>query len=199
MDAACRELGIQGIQVTHSSTAPILDLIYRAPWSLNDQSPEFNRAAMSAAVSQKVQVVIMAAMWAIYAEDPTFETKLKRTVDELASHGLRVIIVRDMAKFSRDVPRALAQATCLGERVDTIGIALAKHREDNRQCDAALDQVAGRSVFIIDPADYFVDANGFWPAERDGISMYRDEHHLTVEGALRLTPLFKSNLQEKCW
>ena len=69
------------------------------------------------------------------------------------------------------------------------------HRKNNRRCDAAFRRLTSNSVRVVDPAPYLV-IDDIWRAEIGGVSMYRDEQHLTEEGGLQLDPMFHTLLSE---
>jgi peptidoglycan/LPS O-acetylase OafA/YrhL len=192
LDEACREAGMSGLQATHASTAPLLEFVSRGRWSLGKQSPEFNQAVVDTAIENEISTVVLAAYWLKYAHVAEFEESLVMTVEALVEAGIQVVLVRDVAEFAVDVPHALAQAARRGSDVSQVALSLDEHREKNRQCDEIFDRLAGDGVHIVDPAPYFVDESDYWRAVIDGTPMYRDRHHLTVEGALHLVPLFAS-------
>ena len=77
-----------------------------------------------------------------------------------------------------------------GQNVTLIGVPFTAYAVKNKQCNAMIDRCAAGSATVLDPVPAFVDATGLWRAEYDGASMYRDYHHLSIEGSLRLTPMF---------
>lgn len=192
IDKACKNLGIRGYQATHSSTPPVLDLVY-APtkFGLDDRAPAWNESVVEFARHEEIDLVVIAAYWRTYESSPNFELKLNQTVERLTRTGIRVVLVRDIPHQHIDVPRLLAKTSFAGGDVTKIGVELDKHRLENSGVDEVLDQLPQSQLLsVIDPAAYFVDERRICRAEFNGIALYRDSHHLSVEGALRLTPLF---------
>ena len=72
------------------------------------------------------------------------------------------------------------------------------HRDENGGREEMLEKIAQRfvgSVVVVDPAAVLVDAQGVWRMELDGEPLYRDDNHLTENGAMRLRPLFYDAVQ----
>ena len=190
LDFILRKEGIRGLGAMRSGTPPLLGFAVRNT-SPSEESRRFNAAVVKFAIERRVQTVVMAGVWAAYAEAPLFEECLRETVNTLTSAGLRVVIVRDIPSHIGDVPRLLARATLFGQDVQTVGITLEKHRATNKKADELIERLAGPNVTILDPAPYFVDQAGLCRVEFEGKAMYHDFHHLSVQGALRLVPLFE--------
>ena len=192
LDAACTLEGVQGFQATRIAAPPLLKA-ERANASTDSSAAEqFNRAVVDCVVAERIDVVEMACVWAKYAQNPGFEPSLRMTIEELTAAGTHVVLVRDVARFSgeTDPTMLLSLAVQQGRDVSAIGVPGKEYTARNRRCNAMLDRCAGAGVTIIDPAPALVDGNGMWRAEFDGAAMYRDSHHLSVEGSLRVAPLF---------
>ena len=191
VEEACHARKVQGFQITHSATPPLLDFINRQVFGLNDASPAFNRAVVDFARANGVELVILGGAWPDYVKDSTFETQLQSTVDELCATGIRVAIVLDVAWQDVDVPLELAHNVWLGLPTSTVGVPIEKQRAKNALCDPIINRVARGKATVLDPAPYFVQESGIWPAEIDGKALYFDYHHLSKTGSLRLQDLFE--------
>jgi hypothetical protein len=44
---------------------------------------------------------------------------------------------------------------------------------------------------VLEPADYFLTRKDFYGAIKNGTVLYWDSHHLSIEGAEMLAPLFE--------
>jgi peptidoglycan/LPS O-acetylase OafA/YrhL len=191
IDAACKTHRMQGFQATHSATAPVLDFYLTYNWGLNERAPTFARAVVDFAKARQVDVVILAAVWTSYDKSPRFEESLSKTVHEFVDAGINVAIVRDVAVQKGDVPKMLSVAVRLGGDLGKIGTSLDEHLARNRLGNGIIDRMSGHGVSVLDPVSFFVDDSNIWRAELEGVSMYRDRHHLSIEGSLRLKPLFE--------
>ena len=196
LDAACKAHGIAGFQVTHTSTAPLLNFVKYSNAGLNQDSIDFNKQAVDLAIKHKVQVVFLAGMWSLYTAEPTFETSLQQTIQQIRDAGIQVAIIEEIANQLRDVPLQLCAAVCQRKDVSKIGISVEDYLAGNREMLNVLSRCAGDGITILSPLPHFVDAAGVWRAEIDGISMYRDSFHLSKMGGLRLTPMFNKFLDE---
>jgi len=165
---------------------------------LEESIQEINQHILRHAMQMHVRSVVLVARWEAYCHNATFETSLTATVTLLARSGIRVLIMRQVPRHVLDVPQLLAKAVIAGRNVRNIGIPFSEHRKRNRMIDAIFDRLAERcNVTILDPAPYFVDENGLCRAEFDGQSMYFDDDHLSVAGAMRLKPMFEEALREQ--
>lgn len=191
IEAACESHNIQGYQATHSETAPVLDFFIVAQYGLCEKAPEFNRAVLDFAIARKVDIIVVAGIWASYVNKPGFDVGFRRTVNESVQAGIKVVIVRDVAAQKGNVPFMLSWAVRLGRNYEKIGVSLEDHLTKNKILHEIFNSLKNENVVVLDPAAYFVDGMGFWPAQISGQSMYTDQHHLTIEGSIRLTPMFE--------
>ncbi len=195
LDSVCKDQDLHGFQVTAPQTSPILDFVTTTPYGLNEQAPEFNRAVLEFAKSRDVRIVVLAAVWSSYGNKSpeTFRTKLTETVEQLTSAGIEVAIVLDVARQDKDVPAMLSLASRLGRDVTKLGVPGETHAAERYVCEHIVREIceSHAHVRLLDPAPYLVDENGLWRAEYEGKAMYWDKDHLTIEGSLRVSPMFK--------
>jgi hypothetical protein len=191
IDAACKELGVLGFQATYSSTAPLLDFFIKSRYGLNERAPAFNLAVFEMVHSQGFHGVIMAGVWSNYANDIKFERCLHATVDKLIRSGVKVAIVRDVAKHNADIPLLLSMSDRLGWDLNKVGVTQSEYLELNEKCNLLLSSLEGKGVKILDPQPFLTDVSGIWRGQINGVSMYRDNHHLSVEGGISLKPMFR--------
>jgi len=193
LQAACRRRKVEIFQATRYATVPLLGFEHERVWN-NSEASDFCQSAFDFAVSKKVNAVILAAAWSRYAPWPSFEPSLRRTVDELTSAGIIVAIVLDVAEQEADVPLMLSAAVRLHQDVSRIGVSVQDYQRKNELNIEIIKKHTNNSVAILDPSPLFVDNKGLWRAELGGESLYADDDHLSVEGSLRLQPLFEQVL-----
>jgi peptidoglycan/LPS O-acetylase OafA/YrhL len=193
LDAACDRLNILCIQATHASTPPLLNFVFDAPWGLREENKEFSSRLVEYVKEQRFDFVVLSATWYAYVSQDNFEECLRSTVDALKSTGAEVILVRDVA-VQKVTPEHLARCALLRLPRPEFRVALSEHRKLNSKCDALLNDVSGDTVKVLDPAPVFVDADGWWPGESEGVVYYHDDDHLTIEGSMRMLPLFLQEL-----
>jgi peptidoglycan/LPS O-acetylase OafA/YrhL len=199
LEAACKDCKIQCLQATHSLTPPILDFVSSPKYGLGVHSPEFSRAVVEFAKSQKVSLVVLAACWSIYADVPEFEKKLALTAQELIAAGMQVVIVPEVCDQKCNVPLKLSIAARWHQDVSKFGVPNSEHVASVSRITEVfrrLDSVHGDHLSLLDPTPFLVDETDLWRSEFNGIPMYRDDHHLSVEGSLRLQPLFAGAMDD---
>ncbi len=196
LHVSCLKHQIKGYQATHSTTPPLVDFVWQSEYGLREESPAFARGVVELVESEHIQMVILASMWAVYQNDPSFESCLRKTVLELNRRGTRVIIVRDVATHGGNIPLMLSRAVRIGRDISRIGTTSEQYARHNAAFDGVVKRLDPSSVTILDPRSALVDTHGFWRAELDGVVLYRDSNHLTIEGSHRLIPVFDELLHD---
>lgn len=197
LDAAAKQWGFRVLQATHSATPPLLGFVPAA--GFRRQAVDFNAGVMTAIQNLKPDLVILAAWWPGAATEESFEAALQRTLRELRQAGSSVVIIRDVASLPYDVAHVHAMRLFHGGSVSPLTVALTEHRTKNAMADQIMqrraESIAG--VRIVDPAPWFLDAQGKWQSEADKEIFYADTAHLTISGSLRLKPMFLKVLQRE--
>ena len=189
-------------QLTHSQTAPAVSIWKPGlKFGLGERTGQFNEAVRSFLLRNHVDLVVISCVWCDYSsfETERFQQQLSATVGELVAAGIRVILVRDVARQDVDVPSALSLYVRLGWSMQKLGRPAAAHAQEVSGREQILAELAGQyrgSVAVVDPAEVMVDELGLWRMELDGECLYRDDNHLSEAGALRLLPLFERALLE---
>ena len=176
----------------------------------------FNDAVLKVALTKNIDTVILDARWTmdaggaplglqdegravfVDAQSKTrspaetlavFARGLTRTVKILTAAHKRVVIVGAVPEFTVRVPPALARMALSGRprQIAPTRSAYLAREADVRAVFAAIAK-AYRVTFI--HPDAILCPSGYCKAQMDGHPLYRDEHHLTVFGALQLAPLF---------
>ena len=197
LDESCRRLGICGYHATHSSTAPVLNFVSLQEFGLNQDAPAFNAAVLRFIKSEKIDCVVLSALWTGYEDSDSWANRFVGTVESILATGARVIIVLDVAAQRVNVPMYFAQRVLWFQQIDYRGLPDEEHREKNREFEAiCVSSLTGNpNLTILDPGSALIDEEGFWFCEHNGRLMYRDNHHLSIDGALRLVDLFTVALE----
>jgi hypothetical protein len=90
----------------------------------------------------------------------------------------------------------LSRAVRIGRDISRIGTTSEQYASHNAAFDGVVKRLDPSSVTILDPRSVLVDSQGFWRAELDGVVLYRDSNHLTIEGSHRLIPVFDELLHD---
>jgi hypothetical protein len=109
--------------------------------------------------------------------------QLQASVDAAQAAGLKVVLAADVPQFLHPIPDCLArlaEAACEASR-DSIDRV-------RRPALAVLESIASENgyVKIWDPIDRLCDQRQCWVSADDDVILYRDNHHLSVAGALWL-------------
>jgi peptidoglycan/LPS O-acetylase OafA/YrhL len=196
IDQVCQATGLRVYQATHEVTPPLLDFVCILKDGLNEQTPAFSAAVLEFVEREKIEIAVLAGLWSVYTDNKSFERQLRRTVAELNARGAKVILVIDVPhQFA--VPLELARQAFWGKEPVDKGVTMQEYLENYGPVDNILRRVAAESLHaeVVDPAPYFTDRDQVWHGVLDGQVLYRDPSHLTVEGSLRLAPLFHKTLR----
>ena len=198
LDSVLKEYHTKGIQTTHASTAPILDFYVTERYGLNENAPAFNSAVIDMIIKQEVQGVILAGLWSSYTKNKQFEECLYTTTEKLIQAGIQVAIVRDVAMHKADIPTLLSMSDRFGWDQEAIGVTQADYAQANDRCDQVFSKLRNRGVMVLDPQPLLTDERGFWRSQFNGVSMYRDSHHLSTAGSLRISPIYIPFIEALC-
>ena len=197
VDLACKKAGISGRAATSSSTPPTLEWFCYFQYGLNEKAPEFNASVLKyikSAASHGLSYVILVASWEGYlkSDNERFQAALRRTILAIQATGCQAAILIDVPRFPFDPPRALTMSALHAMWPSHLVINSAQHLADTALQRPVLTELSQLGATVIDPAEFFTDANGIIrPADNMG-ALYRDNHHLSTHGSLRLTDVFST-------
>lgn len=194
LDKLCTQHSVGAVAAVHSMNPPLLGTI-RAPgvWR---EAPQFNEAALGFIRTHHIQRVLLVAMWHVYQEDrEKLREAFEKTVAALQNAGVRVWVMQDVPRFPWDVPKALARSALFGGDPGKLELPFSDYHAQVRaqQLDFLMSGVRG--VTLLDPTGYLARGNAI-PAVLDGVPNYRDDDHLSVQGAMLLMPLFSPLLSD---
>jgi peptidoglycan/LPS O-acetylase OafA/YrhL len=194
VDALCTEYELRCFGATHSSTAPLLGFESHTEFGLREQSVRFNEAVFDYVKRMGIQNVILVALWRGYGleeDGENFTRALVTTVEQLGSAGVKVWIMLEAPSHDVDVPRALARASLAGIDVSTLGVSIAEQKE-KLEYQRLIFAGVGPDLNLLDPLDYIAGENGHCLVAEGGKSLYSDNHHLSVQGAMKIAPMFET-------
>lgn len=198
-DALLRARGLSGLQVTASATAPVLDAYWSSEFTSRREVKAFNDAVFAYITRQRIRNVILVARWEYYSDargDITLDVALGSTIRRLAEIGTRAYVMLQVPSHTFNVPRALA-ATKIFNRDLTASLLVGVERNgmasNDRMITESVELAGGR---ILNPRRCFWDsANLHLLVEKNGKSLYADDHHLSATGArLALLPCLELDL-----
>lgn len=203
VDAFLKEKGIAGRAATHSLNAPVLG------WSdpkveLKEDAIPFNDSVFSYIKNQRISDVIMIARWASYVEigkDPsgTFRSSLTATIRKLNTIGIRPWLLLSVPNHTFDVPKALALPFYSQTYVQSICARPNESSGVNAYDPEFIAEIKAAGGRVLDPKPRFIDSTGeYYVIQADGFALYRDNSHLTTEGAkIKLLPLLRDSMKLK--
>ncbi len=197
LDVLCKEYSIRGLAATHSSTAPLLGYTSTGRFALHSDSVDFNNAVVEFIRRKNVPNVILVAVWSGYVVQDGMEAvrqAMFRTIQALEASGAKVWVVREVPKHPWNVPKVLASAVWHRRgSPETLGMTSSEFREQFERQSMIFRDVASRSsnVTVMDPTRWFLDSEGRFRIAAAGESLYADNHHLSVAGAMMVKPMFE--------
>ena len=206
-DLVCKEAGIRGQAATCSSRAPLVG------WDKADErSKQFTKAVLDHVSKNKIQRVVLVADWNAYApvsmnvsirdnvqntaEVDQLRNSLEKTIVKLRLIGTEPYLLLMTPGAPYDVPKAMVLVELLH-----IGEARYTFRPGAYNGLAGygtnfLKHLEMMGAHIVDVRSAFLDqANGWYRISSDGVSLYRDSHHLSKVGAEKmLAPALRNAL-----
>lgn len=200
--------GLALAQLTKASCPFLLGVsrkVSRHPDLLRD-CPAFDRKVMQVLLrDERIRIVIIAAFWQVESSDPAafvatdglaasqealLDRGLVAAVSMLERHGKRVVLVRDVPYISFLPQKRLAACASrlrgwLNGRVDHTGCDFAAQAEVQAQAsadDILASVVHDTGASLVDPYAALCGDQGCRIAQ-GGHALYRDQQHLSPEGA----------------
>jgi hypothetical protein len=119
-----------------------------------------------------------------------FSRGLSRTVRRLRAAHKKVVLVGPVPPVGKPVPQLLAHLALSGERHPVALPAAAYHRRERVVLPLIRRLAEAEGVQAVFPASYLCH-DGRCRVSESGIPLYRDGHHLSVYGAMKLVPLLQ--------
>jgi hypothetical protein len=134
---------------------------------------------------------VLAARWSMYVPSSDFNSHMEETVRKLIEAKLNVYVLREVpfpGEF--DAPRTAAVYLMRHGNMEELGVARYTYEQRQKGLEGTFSHLAQAGAVILDPSPYFLNQKGIFNVVQNGVLLYGDTSHLTVEGAKLLTPLF---------
>ncbi len=120
------------------------------------------------------------------------------TIREIEKTGRDVTIIKEVPDFKKDVPTKLALGSMLGWDIFRFNFTKEAYLAETNLAENIFAGIANRTakVQFINPVQFLSDSNGLITPAESGGSFYRDSHHLSVYGSMRLKDAFKKLLNQ---
>ena len=119
------------------------------------------------------------------------------TVRAIMGLGTKVYVLEDVPYPNFDVPRLVAITSMRNGDLERLGLSKEKYCEVNCGLRETFDQITHIGATMLDPCDYFTNRNNIYGVIKNGQLLFCDRHHLSVEGAAMLAPLFEPILRNE--
>lgn len=181
-----------------SSCRPLLDAGSRREAPLRRQTcGDFNRAAIGAIDAIDPSLVILHAYWthpdlelAMTTGDeppqhsPPFQVALERTLQAIGARHRKVCVIGGVPTLKYVMPYAYVVAIRRGIDPAFIALTTSEAQAQHRELDRHFAELQRRHSFeFVDPKSALCSASSCAIVTHDGKSVYRDNNHLSVEGA----------------
>jgi hypothetical protein len=151
--------------------------------------------ALDLITQQHIKIVIMAACWNSYFLAPQFKERLIFTVQTILRSGARVYVLKDVPRPGFYVPQEVSLNVMHGKDLSLLGSTPSEYSDLNKPMDEIFDQLSKIGATVLDPTTYFINSHGLYGVVKNGQVLYRDDNHLSVEGAALLAPMFEPIFQ----
>lgn len=213
--AVAAQNGMAGYMLARSGCPPILNL-ERLPNRIFRKCVSRFSAVDDILVTPSIKTVILYARWARYDIGPTpnepqrnlnifgdgdpatnrpiFQDMVKHTVRTLRDRGLRVVIIAATPEAGFNVQHEMTKNLMTGaHRHFTIDRTMFDDRQ--REVNRLLEELGQEDgVEVLYPGSLYCDGNTC-KAEKDGMSLYTDDNHLSPTGAALLTPIIEKAIR----
>ena len=207
----CEQKHLSALAATAGRNAPVID------WSEADRSSseharkvDFADTVMARiqelSESGELEHVVLAFRWSYYIDTPYrnpddplpavgFPDALIATIHTLQELGLKVSVLLEVPIFEMHVPKAVALHHWRGWPLPHL--SKQQHEQRQQSYEPLMQRLQTET-----PNVNLIDASPSLMSEKDdvefldnkGVLLYRDEHHLTKTGTMRLKPLFEKLL-----
>lgn len=186
LDEECKRAGLSGLAVTRSSTPPLFCELTDNTGLRGQDLRDFCTAFEHKIEQENPEKVLLVGAWWSYQREAGFAQGLAETVKACTRNGRRCYLMGQVPNVAHKVPRALAYRAWRGPGKNwEVRVPLAEQLDHNRQLQKILN---GLPVTYIDPLPFFTGEDGQVAVERDGLALYRDEGHFSVDASRLFAP-----------
>ncbi|MEX2359688.1 MAG: acyltransferase family protein [Gammaproteobacteria bacterium] len=206
IDAANR-YGHTGQLLAHPGCPPVLDV---SVGRRRDCAADNATIIQYLETSPRINLVFLAARWTRYQREDgatgllsmisgrgtdnlqLLGDGLRESIKRLRAAGIRVVVISQVPEADTNIPNALARAAMRGRETASVDLTMQEHLTRNSRLSTIWQELTqGNSELdIVHPHELMCDGSRC-QTEVDGIPIYFDSHHLTVDGARRLRSLFE--------
>lgn len=196
VDALGRLHRVRGYAATRQGTRPLINFIPDTNEADHLDVPAIADATVLFIRTHRIPNVVLVARWGYRHNTPEVATPqylaaLAQTFAALHAAGARVWVVEDVPLLPwGDPPRVLAKIAFNGGDATQLKAPAAPYLEQLARQVRMFSPLLAKDDRLIDPSVYLVRDDTII-VEHDGWSLFRDDHHVTVHGALFLRPMLE--------
>ena len=180
--------------ISKTETIKNVILVSRGPlyltgkgYGTSNQEPKYNWKIYSAANMQKLTF------------SDAFKFELKNTIDLLEKKGKNVILLKDVPELGFD-PRSCFPLKYFDRMKDPCGLNFEDYMKRSKNYSDIIDTIKNdykdkQNIHVIDPISIFCDKY-FCSAKIDGEVLYKDNNHLNLKGADKVTSIFINKIKQ---
>jgi peptidoglycan/LPS O-acetylase OafA/YrhL len=186
LDVLGREYKIKGLQLTRSSTAPLVTLASTSAVG-EDQEQIWMSKAVETVKKERIRYVFVAGAWGSYVHN-SLADEIAQTRDSFKAVGAQLLFIEDVPLQISDPWKRVAL-----ERkweLPYSPLTRAEHEEQSQSVIAALSTL--RPEDRLNPAPILLQQRTFLSGEH---CIYADEGHISDEGSLLLRPVFEPSFR----
>ena len=214
-DTLGKQFGAQGVVFDGGSCMPIVGVTQSPPAT---DCADTKKRALQYIEDKNIKLIILVARWSYYVmggpsgvrvafvtdsnqvstspsdAQAAFARHLAPTVEQFVREGREVVIVKQVPEqFSFDTRVMFYSAVHAGETPTVHGVTTKISDAYQARANAVIDMLSNTpGVSIIDPSNILCEKNALCPLTLGSTFIYRDENHLSTDGALLLAPLFSN-------
>jgi hypothetical protein len=208
---------LSGFVASRPACAPLLGL-NRYDQDNLQECVRYNDTVLDFIQAQHIRTVFLHARWGLYSEGARygqeggfpalltadrnakenyreFEKIFRSTIEELRRCQVNVVIIASVPEVGIDVPTALARRAITGKAIEVEPRYSDFLQRQARAFEVMKTVAAQESIPIIYPHQLLCDGS-LCSVVRDQHALYVDDNHLSVHGAMWLTPAIAPFLKE---
>lgn len=190
LEETCRKLGVSGLAITHSSTPPLFCELTGNTGLRGQELQAFCAASQQRVRQENPDKVLLVGAWASYQSETGFAQGLAETLKGCA--GRDCYLMGQVPNVGYKVPRALAYRAWRGpHKAWEMKVGLSETRDQNQRLK---EMLRGLPCTYLDPLPFFTGDQDLVAVERNGLALYRDEGHLSVDASHLFAPILVNQI-----
>ena len=200
LNEMAKRYGVGGLAAAYASCPPLLGVVPLYPSGFS-ACRNFNDTVIETIKKNHIHHVILSARWRSYMSGylarnsadwngELFRKGLALMVQRLQSAGAEVWIVKSPPEFAFSVPHQLASTAMTGGDASKVDGPFSNYLWMQAGVETVFDELEKNGVHFIELADDLCPSKKVCLTQQQGHSLYKDDHHLSEFGAMKVQNLF---------